>query len=230
MVLTPLVAAPQLNQRAYEAISEAILSGRFKPGQMLSIGRLADELGISRTPVRDALLQLQKEGLIKLVPFRSAFVTGISHRDVAEVYELRSLLHGYAARLAATRLTDQELDQAEAVLDGGVQARQVGDYGRALACGGEFHDLISSCVESSQMMGILAQLRAHRARLRFLLSEMHHRLERSDAEHREILAALRARDPETAERLMRVHLDYTKDQLLAELGSLCATVEPATGQ
>ena len=143
-----------------------------------------------------------------------------------EVYELRSLLHGYAARLAATRLGEKDWAEAEAVLDRGAEARKQGDYVRALACGGEFHDIITSCVENTQILGVLAQLRAHRARIRHVLSEMRDRLDRSDAEHRQILATLRAKDPETAERLMRAHLDYTKEQLLIEVGSLFATVEP----
>ncbi len=227
MSLSPLTNTPQLNARAYESIREAILSHRMEPGQMLSIGRLADELGISRTPVRDALLRLAEEGFISMVPFRGAFVTSISPRDVEEVYELRSLLHGYAARLAATRLGEKEWAEAEAVLDRGAEARRQGDYVRALACGGEFHDIITSCVENTQILGVLAQLRAHRARIRHVLSEMRERLDRSDAEHRQILATLRAKDPETAERLMRAHLDYTKEQLLVEVGSLFATVEPA---
>jgi DNA-binding GntR family transcriptional regulator len=114
------------------------------------------------------------------------------------------------------------------MLNRGSEARRDGDYTLALACGGEFHDVITSCVDNTQILGMLAQLRAHRARMRHVLTEMHGRLDRSDGEHRQILASLRARDPDTAERLMRAHLDYTKEQLLTELGSLFATVEPVS--
>src|ERR1700682_3154662 len=95
---------------ATELIREAILEGRLEPGARLKEEELARELGISRTPVREALLMLQAEGLIETVPNRGAVVRTHDADDLIDLYQLRALLEGYAARQAAARVSDEELD------------------------------------------------------------------------------------------------------------------------
>ena len=102
----------RLPQRAYEWIKDAILEGRLKEGEPLSENRLAQEISISRTPIREALRNLEQDGFVRMVPGKGAFVAGISMEDVKEIYDIRILLEPLAARTAADRIPPEALDAA----------------------------------------------------------------------------------------------------------------------
>ena len=105
-----------LRELVFETLREAIASGRLKPGQRLMELQLAEDLGVSRTPVREAIRQLELEGLVVMVPRKGAYVAELSLRDMAEVFEMRAALDGLAAALAAERITEEEIDFLERCL------------------------------------------------------------------------------------------------------------------
>ena len=100
-----------LRGRVFNHIREDILSGRLKPNEELREVALGEELGVSRTPVREALRQLELEGLVRIVPNKGAYVSGISAKDVLDIYSIRARLEGLCARMAADAIQKEQLDQ-----------------------------------------------------------------------------------------------------------------------
>ena len=117
MPLKALSVKPSRSEQAYEAIKEAIQSLVFRPGEFLAIGNLADQLEISRTPVRDALIMLEHDGLVRMVPQKGVYVSEITVEDIRQMYELRIVLERYAIRVATGNLTQDELDSLEKDLE-----------------------------------------------------------------------------------------------------------------
>lgn len=105
-----------LGSRVFQRLREDILSGRYKEREELRETTIGKELGVSRTPVREALRQLELEGLVTIVPNKGAYVTGISAKDIKDIYVLRSMLEGLCARWATEHITEEQLDELEEVI------------------------------------------------------------------------------------------------------------------
>lgn len=214
----------RLKDKAYAAIKEAILSVSFEPGMPLVETDLAQQLGISKTPIRDALQDLEREGFVTQIVYKGTQVTDVSIKDIVEVFQLRTVLEGLAARLATPLFSDQELDQlgeyltaAEAALADG-NLRNCSEVGRKL----HFAIIDKSEADNLRLAPIIRNLEDHVHRFRILSDRIIGRLEISVLEHRRILDALYQRDPLAAEQAMRDHLSSVLD-------SLSAPVEPADG-
>ena len=102
-----------LRELVFESLREAIIQGKLGPGERLMEIQLAEEMGVSRTPVREAIRKLELEGLVVMIPRKGAYVAGLSLKDIADVFEIRRALEGLAAELASERATDEELEQME---------------------------------------------------------------------------------------------------------------------
>ena len=216
------MSAPAGAELAYETIREAIVEGRYPPGCRLVEARVAEELELSRTPVREAIRRLDAEGLVVTQRNRGAVVRELTVEDVRDLYELRIRLESYAAELAATRITPTELvglheevDRFSALVprvDGTVGSlRALGDANRAI------HDRI---VEASHHQRLGAMLRravdiplVFRAFRSFERPE----LERSDLFHRLIASAIDSRDGRRASRLMAEHIAQGLDGVLTSM-------------
>ncbi len=227
--LAPLVETPLLGARVYEAIKEAILSLKIRPGEVLTIGRLADQLGASRTPVRDALLILEREGLVSIVPQKGTYVSLISPRDVHEIFEMRIVLESYAARVAATRVTPDELDRAEAALQEANVTFARGEKIRAADLGRPIHDLVVHKVGNDRLVRGLNELETHYTRIRHFAVMIPDRFERSDQQHHAILTALRDGDAERSGHAMTDHLCSIRDDVLANLADWTTQIENGAG-
>jgi DNA-binding GntR family transcriptional regulator len=197
-----------LKDKAYAAIKEAILSVRFEPGMLLVETDLAQQLGISKTPIRDALQELEREGFVTRILFKGTQVTDVCVKDIVEVFQLRAVLEGLAARLAAPLFTDRELDEigenltaAEAALAGG-DLDLCSEHGRRL----HFAIIDKSEADNPRLAPIIRNLDDHVRRFRILSDRISGRLDKSVVEHRRLLDALYQRDPLAAEQAMRDHL------------------------
>jgi DNA-binding GntR family transcriptional regulator len=195
-----------LKARAYAAVKEAILSLRFEPGMPLVESDLAQQLGISKTPVRDALQELEREGFVTRVPFKGTYVTDVTVTDIVEFFQLRAALEGFAARLAAPMLSDAELDQLDRDLAAAAVALAEGDLARCSSLGQCLHNACLDKAGNARLASITRNLDDHVRRLRILSDRISGRLGKSAQEHRRILAAMRLRDPSAAEEAMRSHL------------------------
>jgi len=214
----PKVAEPvSLKDKAYNAIKSAILSLKLKPGDPLVESDLAQQLGISKTPVRDALLELEREGFVTKILFKGTYVSEVTLKDVGEVFQVRAVLEGLAARLVAPLLSAEELEEAEKIITAAEAALAEGDIALCSEHGKRFHRLIISKADNQRLQTIILNLDDHLQRFRLLSDQINGRLNKSLKEHRRILQALRRRDPIAAEEAVRGHL-FSVLQDLSEEG------------
>jgi len=204
-----------LKDKAYIAIKDAILTLRLEPGTPLVETQLAKQLGISKTPVRDALQELEREGFVARVAFKGTYVTEVTLEDLTEIFQLRAVLEGLAARLAAPLFAPEELDQIAQKLTASEAALAAGDLTLCSECGKALHDAIVDKADSQRLASIHHNLDDHVQRFRIISDQIGGRLHKSVKEHRRVLDALRKQDPEAAEAAMRNHLSSVLQDLSA---------------
>ncbi len=197
-----------------EELREAIIELRLRPGDPLREAALAEQLGVSKTPLREAFARLEQEGLVETTSFKGAVVTGYSERDLNEIYELRTLLEGAAARAAAEHATSETLDALRDVVERSRERRDAGDVVGLAELLGRFDLIIYAQVTNERIGALIDNLRAHLTRIGKLTESIPGRVEASVEEHAAIVEAIGARDPNETERLMRVHIgSVLADQL-----------------
>lgn len=197
-----------LKDKAYAAIKDAILSVRFEPGMPLVESDLAQQLGISKTPIRDALQELEREGFVTRVLYKGTQVTEVCTKDIVEVFQLRAVLEGLAARLAAPLFSASELDRIAEYLTAAEAALADGNLALCSEKGRKLHYAIidKSEADNLRLARIIRNLDDHVQRFRILSDRISGRLDKSVVEHRQVLDALYQRDPLAAEQAMRDHL------------------------
>ncbi len=193
-----------LAARAYHQMRDAILKGQFDPGEPLFESRLAGHLGMSRTPVREALKDLVREGFLNIVPTRGYFIQRHSPQDVRELFELREGLEGLASRYAALRASDGQIEELGHLCHLFERAAGVDDWTRA---GSHFHDKILFASGNSRLSKLLESLKSQIVMTRHAtMLKVPNRHIESAQEHRALFEALRTRDPDTAEQQARLHV------------------------
>jgi DNA-binding GntR family transcriptional regulator len=201
-----------------EAIRDGIHHGSYGEGVPLRQDALADELGVSRIPIREALRQLEAEGLVTFSPHRGAIVSSLSLGEIEEVFELRSTIEPDLLRRAMPRLTQHQLDQADDVLDRYAQALESGDVSMWGELNWQFHSTLYAPAERVVTMGIVQRLHQQSDRYLRMQLALTHGETRANEEHRAIAAAARAGDVKRACALMREHIAGAGRSLLVFLG------------
>lgn len=209
-----------LRDRAYQALKDAIVSGHLAPGERLVEAKLASELGVSRNPVREAMRRLEHDGLVQRGSRGGMVVAEIDLRDVAEVYAVRGVLEGLAARLAASRLRQEDRRVLTQSVEEGEKARQAGDLETLVHTSGTFHSTIVQAAANARLSALLHVLDSHISRFRRLSLQAEGGPVEILEEHRQLLAVLERGDGEEAERLMRIHLEHSGRQILKSFGRL----------
>jgi len=201
---------------ATELIRQAILEGGLEPGSRLKEEELARELGISRTPVREALLMLQAEGLIVTTPNRGASVRIHDADDLRDLYQLRALLEGYAARLATARISDEEIDRLRESCDrfDAVTADDVRELVRENLW---FHSAIHTAAGSTRLSWMIQKVIELPLVYKSYIWYSPDQKRISVHYHRQITHALGARDAERAELVMREHIFEARDLLVSRV-------------
>jgi DNA-binding GntR family transcriptional regulator len=205
-----------LRERIVSSIRSAIVNGQLKPGTRIAEPELAERFGISRTPIREAFRQLESEGFISVVPRKGAIVASFSAQDVSNFYDLKMILEGYAARLAAMALTETELAKMESLNRQMEAAAGKKDLRRVLDLHNEFHDVFLRACGNEKLHQIVQNMVMQFQRFRLVLA-MPGRVEGSIDMHVEIIEAFRRRDPSLAEKLVQKNALYGKQILLKEL-------------
>lgn len=191
---------------ARQTLRSDILDGRVKPGSRLVQTELAARLGVSTTPVREAIQDLAREGLVTLDPHRGAFVRSLSLAEVQEIYELRILLEPTLLRRAAEQLDEAALGRAQSLHE---QMEEESDLSRWAELNREFHSTLFAPAEGSRLADIVAGLRDSATPYVALSLREPDQREDSNAEHAELLALLGALNIDVAEELTRRHLSAT---------------------
>lgn len=190
------------------SLREAILQGYFEPGEKLDQDLIAEELKVSRTPVREALKVLESEGFVEIRPHRGAFIPKVSHQDIHDVYEIRKLLEAEVVRQVTPVIPDSVLDELERALKEDQAGIDAGDSTQHFTHDSHFHETILAFVENELLKDVLASLGNRIVRVRrFALLQPGPHLIESYSEHCVIIEAMRKRDSEAAAEGMRVHLE-----------------------
>ncbi|AMO37577.1 GntR family transcriptional regulator [Thauera humireducens] len=200
------IAPLALYQEVAERLRERIFSHELPPGTWVDEQALAEQYGISRTPLREALKVLASEGLVTLKPRRGCYVTEISERDLDEVFSVMSMLEGECARASTEHASKADLERLQAIHVDLEKAAAANDINGFFEANQAFHHAIQEIADNRWLLHVIEDLRKviKLSRHHSLFSEG--RLEQSLAEHRGILDALLARDPAAAEARMREHI------------------------
>jgi len=206
-----------LRELVLEAIREAIIDGVLKPGERLMEIQLAEELGVSRTPIREALRKLELEGFIVMVPRKGAYVSDISLKDIAEVFEIRTALEGLAAGLAAERITDEELDEIERLLAEKADAIAKKDVDKLIEVDSRFHEAIYRGSRNTRLASIINNLREQIQRYRATSLSFPGRMKQSLEEHRDIVEAIQSRDVQLARKVAQEHIENAENSMIESI-------------
>ena len=216
--LGTLTKRKPLGQHVFENLRHAILRGDIPPNNRLVESRLAETMGISRTPVREAMHKLEREGLLSKLPNSGFTVTGLTREDIEETFGIRSVLESYAARLAAVKHAEGELVPLQ---------RKIEEYQACLGQGRldelpkintQFHDILYALSRSPKLIKMVNDLRDHIYRFRKIILRDKDRAMASNEDHRKMLKAMRERDGDRVERLVREHILRGRSMVLKELG------------
>lgn len=203
-----------VQQAAYERIRVAILTGRLKPGQRISEQELAEQLRVSRTPIREALRQLELEMLVVHVPRKGVEIAKPSREVVEQVYQMRIVLEGLAAKLTSQRIDDEGLAALERSLNGSRRGYESGDDDALVLNNADFHTLIARHSGNAQLFSMAQMLQAQVCVLRQIFLTIPHRPEEMVYEHGLIYDAIANRNAEMAECLAMEHMKKAADAAL----------------
>lgn len=206
-----------LREVVAETLREAIIQGILKPGERLMETQLAEEMGVSRTPVREAIRKLELEGFVVMIPRRGTYVAGLSIKDINEVFEIRTALDVLAASLAAERITDEELEEMERLLVQIGEFIDNNDINQIVAADAEFHDILYRASRNDRLFGIINNLREQFTRFRTISMAYPGRLQNTWAEHRRLVEAIAQRNIEVAQQVAREHMENAEQVLLQDL-------------
>jgi DNA-binding GntR family transcriptional regulator len=200
-----------VREMAYEFLKSSVLSGHFNPGERLTEEYLAKKLGVSRTPVREALHKLESEGLIKPLETRGFIVSRDSKDEVEELFELRAILEGYALRIISERISEEDLKQLGRLIAGAEDALRRKRMEDVFKWNTKFHDTLHGIVvDKNRLHRLLVNIRKYVLRYRRDTLQYPDGGKRAVDGHRKILLALRLKDPDLCERMMREHIQEAK--------------------
>lgn len=182
-----------LRELVCETIRQAIVDGVFSPGERLMEIQLADEMGVSRTPVREAIRKLELEGFVVMIPRRGTYVADISIKDINEVYEIRTSLEVLAAGLAAERISDEELETMQRLLVEIGQHIEDGNIEKIVEIDTAFHDVLYKASRNKRLAGIINNLREQITVIRRRSMMYPGRLQNTMEEHRILVDSIAAR-------------------------------------
>jgi DNA-binding GntR family transcriptional regulator len=202
-----------IRDEVFFSLRKAILQGHFKPGDRLVEQELAQQMGISRTPIREALRKLELEGLVDHVPRRGVVVVGITVEDAAEIYAMCAVLEGLAAGLAAQKRTYEELRQLNKILLEMEEYIQANNIIRLRAVHTHFHNCIARISDSPKLYQTIVSLREHVENFTETSYSWSEKSQNGWKEHEEIVMAIHEADAEKAEHAARNHLMQVQDAL-----------------
>ncbi len=206
-----------LREVVCETLRNAIVSGILQPGERLMEIQVAEELGVSRTPVREAIRKLELEGFVVMIPRRGTYVSDLSIKDINEVYEVRTALDVLAAELAAERITEEELEEMERLLVEIGEYIEIYDMDKIVEADSKFHDILYRASRNERLVGIINNLREQLTRFRSLSMSYPGRLKDMLGEHTRLVEALGQRNVALAKNLAGEHMANAEQTLLKNM-------------
>ena len=206
-----------LRDVVFQTLRQAILRGELEPGERLMEIHLANRLGVSRTPIREAIRKLELEGLVVMIPRRGAIVASITEKDLKDVLEVRRTLEIMAGEMACERITPELLKQLEEAGREFMKLKDTNDFTSLAEVNVKFHDIIYAATDNQRLITILNNLREqmYRYRLEYLKDTGSH--ERLNCEHHEIYEGIKRGDKAAVSAAIGVHIDNQRDAILAAI-------------
>ena len=205
-----------LSSSLFSRLQTDILTGKIRSGEKLTEQRICEQYSVSRTPVREALRQLETDGLIESIPNRGAYVIGFSSQDIEDMYQLRKIYEIQAVRWAIERITDEELDQLEETFEFMEFYTMKGDKEKMLNINTHFHQLIYSASHNRMLQHLLASYQIYIKHIRTSSRSDKEYLKLVLEEHRAIFEAMAAGDAERAKTLTVEHITNAKASILGK--------------
>ncbi|MDP2689193.1 MAG: GntR family transcriptional regulator, partial [Deltaproteobacteria bacterium] len=194
-----------LRERIVDFIKDAVVSGRLKPGERVPEQEIAENLGISRTPIREAFRQLESEGFISVTPRKGAVVSPITDKDVTEFYAIKSLLEGFAASIACAKLTIKEIKKLESLNSQMDRCAEKDDVKGFFRLDNQFHDAFLKACGNEKLCVLVHNLVQQFERFRITALSVPGRMKDSVRQHREIIGAFRESNSALVETLVRAN-------------------------
>lgn len=206
-----------LREIVFESLREAIINGILKPGERLMELQIAEQMGVSRTPVREAIRKLELEGFVVMVPRKGAYVSSISVKDIVDIFEVRAALESLAAGLAAERITEEELDELERALFEISDAGSRGSIDMIAAKDAGFHEILFQSSRNKRLVTMITHLHENIQRFRTTSLSVPGRTKHAVEEHKNIVDAIGERNVELAQALAREHVENAEQNFLRVL-------------
>ena len=205
-----------LREMVYEELKMQILKGSIIPGTRMMEVELAEEMGVSRTPIREAIRKLEKEGLVTIEPRRGAYASMISTEDMVEILEVRQDLEGLAAYFAADRMTDEQMEELREVSNSYNEAVKSGKMEDMIKYDTRFHHIIVESCRNKILVQMIEQLQELVLRFRYIYYDNFRRAENMPDEHEAIVAAISEGNADKARAAADIHIDRLKELVMKE--------------
>ena len=196
-----------LNQKAYRILKEAIVRGDLAPNSKLALNKIAKSLGISNTPIREAVNKLSSEGFVKIIPNKGIIVKEINIDDLQEILNIRTFLDGLIAKLAAEKITDKEIDEMMAIVHEMARCVKLDDRLTYNDLDIKFHDFLLTIAANKKLKEIYNNLIIHVYQFRLRTLKILDRMGKSLKEHREIALKIKERNPDEANEVSQSHIE-----------------------
>jgi DNA-binding GntR family transcriptional regulator len=216
----------RLHGRVTTILRDAIIHGRLRPGARLSEVELSQEFGMSRSPIREAFVQLAQEGFVERSETGRVYVRPLDLDEAKQLYVVRANLEALTARLAAENITRRQTHQLEVNIEAMQAACEAGDAAAAMACGAEFHRVIIEASGNRPLEETLGGLRARTSRYRFILASQNEFKPARVREHQRIVSALRAQSPDRAVLAMLTHIEESARETVEALTDYLREMTP----
>ncbi len=206
-----------LREVIFNSLREAIIIGELRPGERLMEVQLAEKMGVSRTPVREAIRKLELEGLVDMIPRKGAHVAELSIKDIMDVLEVRASLDGLATSLAAERITDDELKELKHINGQFASYIEKENLNGSIKKDVEFHDIIYKASRNDKLISIINNLREQVQRFRVIYLKEYNDSKNLIKEHNDIYEAVSSRSMENARNIAKTHIMNQESTILSTL-------------
>lgn len=209
-----------LREVIFDTLREAIITGELKPGERLMEVKLAEKMGVSRTPVREAIRMLELEGLVDMLPRKGAHVAELSVKDIMDVLEVRASMDSLATKLAAERITDEEIKELKQIQVQFVSYADKDNLQGTIKKDVEFHELIYRASRNDRLLQIANNLREQVQRFRVIYLKDYSSPRNLIKEHEDICAAISERDLDLAQRCAQIHINNQEKVIIKAIKNL----------
>lgn len=206
-----------LRDVVFNTLRQAILTGELKPGERLMEIHLANRLGVSRTPIREAIRKLELEGLVTMIPRRGAEVAQITEKSMNDVLEVRRAMDALCVELACDRITQEELEELKTACDSFEQAVKTGDAKKIAQADVALHNIIVQATGNQRLVQLVNNLSEQMYRYRFEYIKDSSQHENLVEEHRIIYESIVRKDKETASQAAKMHIDNQKKAIIRQI-------------